>query len=153
MNTQKKQKGISLIITVLIVAVMLAAVLSLAVILVRQGAVTARTKSSFFSFYAADAGVEKTLFFNNKRIPPGGRRGLCSICTTCADCSECVLSPLGPSGCNPTTCNNCRVTYRSTLDGKTFEVNATISGTDLLIHSKGLHQNTIRAHTLDSTKP
>jgi len=147
------QQGVSLITTFLIVAILLAVVLALVTIVYNQRTITANSASSVSSFYAADTGIEKTLYFDRKQIPLGATRGFCNICTVCTDCTGCTVTPLAPSGCALNTCNNCELRYNSTFDGRTYSVDATLIGTNLLINTKGLFQNTLRATQFDSTKP
>jgi len=148
-----QQKGVSLIVTFFVMTILLAAVIALVTMLIKQSAITTNSSSSVSAFYAADTGIEKTLYFDRKQIPSGATRGFCNICAVCTDCVGCTLTALAPGGCATNTCNNCELTYNSTFDNRTYYVDATLVGTHLLINAKGLFGNTLRVSQFDSAKP
>lgn len=156
-----KQKGVSMVITFLIMTIMLAIVLSISIILFNEVKIISNMGSSESSFYAAFSGLEKTLYFDAKQIPSGGKRGLCNICNACGpgDCNNCTTIPLALNGCNIRTCNNCRVTYDSTFDNRNYTVDAKVTPnlldfkfSDLYINSKGFYRGTTRTVEFSSAK-
>src|SRR3989344_7397808 len=114
------QKGVSLIITFFIMTILLALVLGISTILFNEIKIIGNIGNSVSALYAADAGIEKTLFYDNKVIPDGGHRGICNICNTCAtgDCNSCTAV----GTCDPITCSECDITYSSTLNGISYDV-------------------------------
>lgn len=155
-NNISSQRGVSLIITFMIMTIILSVVLSITVMLSSETSITANIGNSVSSFYAAQAGAEKTLYFDRKQVPLVADRGICSICTTCSgeECINCLATPLGADGCKPETCNNCKVVYSSEFDGRTYEVSATVSPDGIYsaftIQAKGFYKNTSRAIELNS---
>ncbi len=144
------QKGVSLIITFFITTIIIAIVLSISTILFNEIKIIGDIGNSVSSFYAADTGIEKTLYFDRKQIPQGAARGFCNICTACngSDCQNCALSG---SDCGITTCTNCQLTYNSAFNGRTYSVSATVSPnvanpmlSDLIINSTGLYNGVTR---------
>ena len=156
----KSQAGVSLVITFLIMTIMLSIVVSLSVILFSQIHIIGSIGNSVSSFYAADTGIEKTVYFDRKQIPQGATRGFCSICTTCSstECTSCNATPLATNGCDAATCNNCEITYTSTYDNRTYSVDAKITPDNqdpslsvFTVDSKGLYQDSTRAVELQLT--
>ncbi len=148
------QKGVSLVITFLIMTVMLAMVLSISLILYSEFKIVANIGNSVLSLYAAESGAEKTLYFYRKHIPLGGTRGLCNLCQVCSgdECSECTVTPLVIGGCDLLSCSNCQVTYSSAVDGKNYSIDARLTpdpanpgGSLLRINAKGFYQGTSRS--------
>ena len=85
----KKQKGVSLIITFFIMIIILAVVFSISALLFSQIKLIKNMGSSIISLDAADSGVEKVLFYDRQVLPvvkenPDGmqilaKRGLCAM--------------------------------------------------------------------------
>lgn len=123
------QKGVSLTIAFLVMTVMLATVLGFSTMVFNQIKMLDDIENAVSSFYAAESGIEKTLYFDRKQIKKNDNatRGLCSICGKCKNCSSCKLSPLSANGCNFITCSDCRVTYKSVFDGRSYDVSATVT--------------------------
>ena len=147
---KENQKGISLVITFLIMAIMLAVVLSLSSILFNQIKMIANVGNSISSLYAAESGIERTLYLDKKQLPIGASRGLCNICNTCSGnrCQECTLASLaleGNNGCNIQNCTNCSVTYTLEFDDRTYSVNAKIQNNALSVFSKGVYRQESRS--------
>lgn len=141
--------------------IMLSVILGLVVLLFSQMKIVANTGDSISAFFAADTGVEKTLYLE-KISPQTGQSpapGFCGICDVCAsttnDCQNCTLTPLAVNGCN-VTCGNCKATYTSTFDQRTFDVQATITpgspNAVFFIYSKGTYNNLTRTSFFDSSK-
>lgn len=157
-NNFTSQRGVSLVITFLIMTIALATVLSLSVMIVSEIKIIANVGNSVSSFYAAHAGAEQTLYFDRKQIPLGGTRGICNICESCdgSECTSCGVDPLATNGCNPDTCDNCEITYSSEFGGRTYKVTATVSPDGIYsvftIQSKGSYKNTSRAIELSSSQ-
>jgi Tfp pilus assembly protein PilX len=126
------QRGVTLIITFFVMTIMLAIVVSISLLLYNQVKLIANIGNSVSSFYAAESGLEKTLYYDRKQIPTHAARGFCNICNTCdsADCKNCTKIPLDGvdnSGCDVNTCNNCEVTYTTMFDDKTYQVDAKVT--------------------------
>lgn len=155
------QKGISLVIALLIMTIMLAIVLSISTILFNEIKIISNVGNSISSFNSAESGIEKTLYFDRKQIPNGASRGFCNICNVCAlsDCQNCSATPLALNGCSLTVCNNCEVSYNSTFDGRNYKVNAKVTPnqtnpniSDFYINSLGFYKETTRIVENTSTK-
>jgi len=67
MNLKSSKKGISLLLTVLIVSVLLAIGLGLSAIFLREIKIIREMGNSVVAFYAADSGIEEILM--NREIP------------------------------------------------------------------------------------
>jgi len=133
------EKGVSLIITFFILVVILAVVFSVSVILYSEIKIIRNIGDSVVAFYAGDAGVEKTLYYDRKKVPEGAvgsKRGLCDLCKRCAQggngeqyCQNCTR-PNTPD-CNPLDCKNCTVSFDTTIfDGltsKKYHVEAVVT--------------------------
>ncbi len=129
LKIQNSQKGVSLVISFLIMTIMLGIVLSASVIVYSEINIIRNMGNAIIALYAAESGAEKTLYYDRKHIPVGSSRGLCSLCTVCvsSQCNECVVTPISVGGCNLTTCNNCKITYNSVVDDKEYSIDATIT--------------------------
>ena len=154
------QKGVSLIITFFIMTIMLAIVLSVSVILLSEIKVMGNIGNAVQSFYSAESGSEKVLYFDRKQIPNGYARGICNICNTCgsADCTHCITTPITYNGCNLQTCNNCEITYDAIFEDKNYSVNAKVKpnlsgGVTFTVDSKGVYKETTRAIETISINP
>lgn len=159
---KNQQKGVSLIITFLIVVVLLTIVLGMAIFFLSQVNIIANTGNSLSAFFAADTGVEKTLYLN-KISPQTGSvaiaAGFCGICSSCAgasnDCQNCAYTPLVPNGCNA-SCDNCKVTYTTVIDQRTIAVEATVTPNSpnpiFFINATGVFNNIERTTFYDSSK-
>ena len=140
--------------------IMLVVVFSVSVILFNQVKITGNLGNSISSLYAAESGVEKTIYFDRKQIPQSASRGFCNICNACTgtDCKNCIKTPLASSGCDVDTCANCQITYTSTFGEKSFSVDASVtpdsSGTKsvLTITVRGYYKDTVRAMNLNLVK-
>ena len=128
---KNSESGVSLIITFFVLVIILAVVLSISVILYSELKIIRNIGDSVVAFYAADSGVEKTLYYDRQILPEGmagSMHGICNICNSCpaTECSDCIVP--ATEGCNPLTCENCEVTFNSDLlGGKTYKVTARVS--------------------------
>jgi len=147
------QKGVSLIIIFFIMTIILAAVLGVDTIIFNEVKIMSDSGNSVTALYAADTGIEKTLYFDRKQLPAGGTRGFCNTCNACSgsDCVNCILTTPPGGNCGLTTCTNCQLGYTTTFGGKQFTIFATVSPnvispskSDLTINSTGLYNNVQR---------
>lgn len=120
-NKIKKHKGISLLFVLLILGVMLTAVLVISDIMIRQSRIMRNIAISERAYFAAETGVEETLYEINKartkNITTPGEicgNGICEGSETVGNC------PLDCNGGNYTglfgcwcqaNCNNCQINY------------------------------------------
>lgn len=168
-NSKNNQRGVSLIIIFFILTIILAVVLSISVILQSQIKIIRNIGDSVTAFYAADSGVEKVLYYDRKQIPAGGSRGICNICNTCignctpglncveSNCYDCVSSQVSLNGCDPITCSDCNITFKSEMNPSgSYKLDITAqqqckisTGT---INSYGFYKDISRAIRLDSAK-
>lgn len=165
-----KQKGVSLIITFFIMIIILAVVLSVSVLLYSEVKVMRNIGNSTASLYAADSGIEKVLYYDRKVLATNvgvASRGLCSMYDTlinnnaCPDSTQvsgladsslyCNNSALpyvykdpsnNPNGCDPVTCNDCLISFNTTLDtGATYYVSGKVypdgESSDFEVESRG----------------
>lgn len=125
------QKGISLIITFLIMTIVLAVVLSISAILYSELRIIRNMGNSVVAFFAADSGVEKFLYYDRKVIPTGAARGICNICSICpiAGCNVCASAPLDIGGIGCTNCTHCHIDFTTIIDAgeKSYRVVADVS--------------------------
>ena len=153
-----KQKGVSLIITFFIMIIILSVILSVSVILYSEVKVVRNIGNSVVSFYAAESGIEKVLYYDRQVIPSGTTRGLCSILNSCIPGSSGETSiycnatpgdpyPLTPQGtdCGLTTCTNCTIKFDTTFDSRNYSVAASVSTPPYLdVQSSGTFFSTER---------
>lgn len=150
------QNGVSLIIVFLVMTVVIAIVLSIAGILFNEIKIIGSIGNSVSAFYAADTGVEKTLYFDRKEIHAGANRGFCTTCSACAsttgDCNVCTYHEIVPGGCGGQNCTDCQLDYQSAFanSGATYTVSARVTTdanpaiSDLLIDSAGNYNSVLR---------
>jgi len=139
---KNSERGVSLIITFFILVIILAVVLSISVILYSEIKIIRNIGDSVVAFYAADSGVEKTLYYDRQVVPPGatgGKRGVCSMCDelnrTCPANDSNMITNCGcqsntGENCGPENCENCTITFNTTLSTspqKTYSVTAVVS--------------------------
>ena len=89
----KKEKGVSLIITFFIMLIVLVIVLAISTLLYSQIKVIRNIGNSVIAFYAADSGIEKILFYDKQVIPDNATRGLCSIFNQVDNDNPCITDP------------------------------------------------------------
>jgi Tfp pilus assembly protein PilX len=136
---KNSEKGVSLIITFFIMIIVLAVLLSISIILYSEVRIVRNIGDSVVAFYVADSGVEKTLYYDRKIVPEDAKdskRGVCGMCNkktpTCPDC-DCVseVSNTGDpkiDGCDPKSCENCTITFKSTLSSnKEYSVTTVVT--------------------------
>jgi len=145
------QKGVSLYIAFMIMMSLLAIAFGISAILFSQMKMIRGIGDSVIAFYAADTGIEKTLFFDNKKIPDGGTRGLCDICNQCPG-TECRDWTVTGGDCDPISCTDCTCGFYTTFDGKRYNIKATVlttggpsTTTITTIRSIGIYKETRRA--------
>jgi hypothetical protein len=178
---KNSEAGVSLIITFFIMVIVLAVVMSVSIILYSEIKVIRNIGNSVVSFYAADSGVEKVLYYDSKVLPnlPDGetpvKRGLCTMLDT-ANANYCQEKTLGgtdnfgifcnsptkidlapPSGCNWDKCDNCQISFKTNFNGKDYFTTAKVyssqdkSSSNLEIESKGNFSDTGRQIQVLST--
>lgn len=127
------QAGVALIITFLVMTIILAMVLSISTIVFNEIQIITSIGNSTQSLYAANTGIEQTLYYDRKEIPNGDARGLCNIvlntntcnCVAGESCYNCTKTG---TGCAPNSCTSCTVNYSASLSAtKTYSVSATVS--------------------------
>jgi hypothetical protein len=97
------QKGVSLIITFFIMIIILAVVLSISILLYSEIKIIRNVGNSVVSFYAADSGIEKVLFYDRQVLPMTFTTTACDIDNPCTAegqiCNHNVCAtPAGPRG-------------------------------------------------------
>ena len=96
-TTLKNQKGVTLIITFFVMIIILAVVLSISVLLYSGVRVIRDVGNSVVSFYVADSGVEKFLYYDRQVLPLLAPPG--DSCGSDLDCTS-------PYVCDDGTCKN-----------------------------------------------
>lgn len=86
MFKDNQQKGVSLIITFFIMTIILSVILSVSIFLYNQIKIIRNIGNSVVSFFAADSGVEKVLYYDRKSLP---------IIGVDPDTEENILAPRG----------------------------------------------------------
>jgi hypothetical protein len=159
----ESEKGVSLIMTFFIMTIMLAIVLSVSLVLYDQIKIIRNIGNSIVSFYAADGGVEKFLYYDRKKIPEGGVRGLCNICSNCPsngpdDFANCVACrAVSGTDCDPITCANCEIYFETSFETRSYKLTGNVSeqiNGDFLtdVNSRGAYYSATRAVELQITK-
>ena len=129
-NFINQEKGVSLIIIFFVMLILIAVVLSVSVLLYSEIKVVRNMSESVVSFYAADSGVEKVLYYDRKTLPVISTGASCTdapcvsgecvngICTVyakrglCGICSACPKNPEtgGLTGNDaPLYCDSCNI--------------------------------------------
>jgi hypothetical protein len=141
-----KEKGTALIITFFVMTIMLSIVLGIAAILFIEIKMIRGLGNSVVAFYAADSGIEKTLYYDRKVLTGGRLRGLCDIPNTCSDCQ---IRKFDGNDCGVDTCTDCDIYFSTEFGGKKYEVKAEIRPSEQTtvtsIKSFGTYQGTTRA--------
>lgn len=165
MKNKTNQKGVSIFIAFILVTIFFGIVFGISSILVSQIKLARQTAESVVSFFLAESGIEKTFYYDRKKIPKkeGGAgleeesdkkkgRGLCNICNTCSsqDCQECYLSrpehSEEPKDCNPFSCTNCQINFFTEFNGKRYEIEAiALPSGDTIIRAVGSFRQIKRA--------
>jgi hypothetical protein len=161
------QKGVTLIITFFILTIILAVVLSISIVLYREIKIIRNIGNSVVSFYAADSGIEKTLYYDRKEKPIDVKSGVCAMCyeedPICppsyqADQSVACICDL-PTGtdCDPLSCESCDISFHTNLNDDAIyyiTVNVSTEGgvSNLIINSVGNFKKVKRAINVFSSK-
>lgn len=167
LKIKSSEKGVSLIITFFIMIIVLSVVLALSSLLYSEIKLIRNISYSISAFYTADSGVEKVLFYDRQVLPETGDRGLCSICQNCPNgsgsvefCYNCQTETLDDFGygCNPDICDNCKISFNTSFEGRLYEVVSMVSldsdkkFSELKIESKGVFNNVARRFEVTSRK-
>jgi len=155
MKFKISQRGVSIYLALMIMFILLAIGLGISLIIVSQMRMIRGMGDSVIAFYAADTGIDKTIFYDNKVIPSGGARGLCYMCDSsnpsmCTDCLSC--STVG-TDCAPSSCTDCTISYYTTFDGKRYDVEAKESEGITTIKSSGSYKGMKRAIEITRIPP
>jgi hypothetical protein len=125
----EKQKGVSILLSVLILSFILTIAFGISTILVRQSKIIREAGYSVSAFYAADSGVEAVLYQDKLCYPPS--------CTTTAPGPNCTAS-----------CRGLKSPYSTTTifsNNAEYSVNFSTSGAATAIISRGNYQDANRA--------
>ena len=167
-HNKNSEKGISLFLALIVMATILSIVFGMTSILVSEIKVTRTIGYSTLAFCASDSGIEKTYYFDRKKIQEieiieiidgeeiitteQGTRGLCDICNSCSssDCQDCTTSKPKYSSlaedCEPMSCTNCEISFFTEFNGKRYRIEATVVPTgETTIKSFGFYKGIKRA--------
>lgn len=129
--------------------IILSIVLGLVTILLNQSKIINNMLNSSSSFYSALSGIEKTHYLKKNA------GSFCDICNTCTDCNDCELTPINGGVCNSSTCTNCKITYNSSFDERSYEIEASLTldeldptSSNFCVNSKGFYKDTTRSFDL-----
>lgn len=158
------EKGVTLIITFFILTIILVVVLSLSIILYKEIKIIRNIGNSVVSFYAADSGIEKVLYYDRKGGQGNAESGICDMCDlenpSCPPPSDpdfgeqgtaCLCEyPLVGDDCDPSSCGSCTVSFSTSLNNDTnysiiVKISTEAEFFDLDINSIGNFKNTKRA--------
>ncbi len=146
MKFYKSEKGVALIITFFVMTIMLSIVLGIGAILFIEIKTIRGLGYSVVAFYAADSGIEKTLYYDKKVLTGGGLRGLCDIPNTC---SNCQIRKFDGNDCGVDTCTDCDIYFSTEFGEKKYKVDAEIRPSEQTtvtsIKSFGTYRGTTRA--------
>lgn len=122
-DNNKKESGVSLIITFYMMMIVLIIVLAISIILYSEVKIIRNIGGSVLSFYAADSGIEKVLYYDRQVLPTssigGGQgganvlvpRGLCAMTSSTVGTSNvpnpkaCVVTPTNGALDSSVYCN------------------------------------------------
>lgn len=166
---KNNQKGVSLIMAFFVMVVVISVVLSVSSLLYSEIKIIRNMSDSVVSFYAADSGIEKLLYYDRKVLGTSGQRGLCLMCYSGADrsCSDalsdsslnCICDSVS-ADCDIANCVNCQVTFHTlvdgAVDGRYYSVTADVNSTatyDMDIKSNGTYKSSGRAINVVLDKP
>lgn len=166
-----RQNGVSLIMAFFVMVIVISVVLSVSSLLYSEIKIIRNMSDSVISFYAADSGIEKLLYYDRKVSSATGQRGLCRMCYSGVDRS-CVEAFSEPSlncrcdyvspfpDCDIDNCINCKITFYTSIDGtdngRYYSVTADVSPTaayDMNIKSNGFYKSSGRAINVVLDKP
>ena len=147
------EKGVSLYVAFMIMSILLVIGFSISAILVSEIKAMRGMGHSVIAFYAAETGIEKTLYLDNIKIPEGGDRGLCNICNILGEGYDCSTSG---DDCGLTTCTNCTCTFYDETKGLRHDVEAAVTPvgetSTTIIKSVGTYKGTKRAIQTTATQ-
>ncbi len=163
MSMKHSESGVALIIVFFVMLIIIAVVLSTSVFLYTSIKVVRNISSSVVSFYAADSGIEKLLYYD-RRVLVGEGRGVCNMCavtdpscpTSGADELNCQCEPpvvnnptTHPDGCDPDVCSDCTISFTTQFGQEWYTVEATVYPNkdpfDMEIRSSGFFNGIGRA--------
>ncbi|MBU1877210.1 pilus assembly PilX N-terminal domain-containing protein [Patescibacteria group bacterium] len=111
-------------------------------LLVSEIKIMRNMNNSVIAFYAAETGIEKTLYLDNIVIPEGGSRGLCNICNIATEWDTCTI---WGDDCDLISCSNCTCRFTDVINGKEHSVEIQVTDTSTIIKSVGTYRATRRA--------
>ena len=142
----KQEKGVSLYVAFMIMSILLVISFGISAILVSEMKVMRGMGRSVNAFYAAETGIEKTLYLDNMQIPEEGDRGLCNICNVPGEWEGCQISG---TDCDLISCTNCTCTFHDETGDLRHDVEATVitigETSTTIIKSAGTYKGTKRA--------
>lgn len=146
MSNIKQQKGVSLYLTFMVMSILMVISFGISSILISEIRILRSMGHSVIAFYAAETGIEKTLYLDNHQIPEEGERGLCNICNLPDEWESCQVSG---TDCDILTCTNCTCTFYDEINGQRHDVEASVTteGEEsvTIIKSVGTYEQTKRA--------
>ncbi len=149
-DRDSNQRGIALLVAFFVMGISVAIVLGVGIVLLSELKMIKGMGGSVTAFYAADTGLEKTLYYDRKVIPDGGTRGACAMPTSCNDCS--FNSPPSGIDCVPETCTDCVIDYSSQFgDNKSFQAVVTVAPAGDVMKSYGSYIGVSRAMELSGS--
>jgi len=105
---KNSQKGVSLVIVLTLLMMVLMTVVAIAAILGVEIRISGRVEDSVQTFFAADTGIERTLYYDRKKIPETALSGLCYACDR-GYFNNCTIDE--GDDCNPESCSDCEIFY------------------------------------------
>ena len=127
------QRGVSLYLTLIILSLLLAIALAGSSLLIGQLGRLKSSGDSVFAFYAADAGIERALFLDNKN---------CALSSSVAERITCVETGInGLTSQDKTLANNATFTLEIASGGS----GSCPAGKNYCVKSKGVFKDATRA--------
>ena len=147
-NNLKNQKGVSVYLAFMVLTVLMVVGLGVSYLVASEIKVSMNMANSVVAFYAAETGIEKTLYLDNMVKPVGGTRGLCYICDSSNSSEWDTCSKTG-TDCDEITCGNCKVVFSKMINSKEHRVEAQVTTVEgnvsTVIKSVGVYKTTKRA--------
>ena len=163
------------LISFFIMIIILAVVLVISTILYSEIKVIRNISNSVISFFAADSGVEKVLYYDRKVVPTGAARGLCSMFDPSNPIDYChpdgipndlsvdhsvycnpTAGNMTGTDCSPNTCTSCEIDFSTSLApaattssaDKKYIIKGVVTPSNFSINSIGYFKNVARAVNL-----
>ena len=126
----KNQKGVALIVVLMVSIIVIAMLLAISVILLGRFNLVRDISDAAVASARARDGIEQAQFYDQHNVLPGAKSGICNALAYCPTdpsgdpanrCNN--FTAVGGSGCDPTTCQGpCDISWENNDAGKKNKV-------------------------------